>query len=363
VGATGTIEAERAALEILGEVHGVDLDAVAAAVSAELGCPVRVRRQALAIDDLVEPGRGQADAGKVLARVRSLPRSERTIRRIAVVETDLHRPGIDWEFGEADLDGPAGLVSVHRLREESYGLPAAPGKLARRLTAEIVHEAAHAFGLPHCDRGDCVLSFAFDVGDVDERGTHLCPSCAWTVRRRVRREVAARPSRAAVRRVRLASAAAAVLVVALLPFLPWGGGTATAAPFVFRHAWHVERLGLGCADCHVACGEWTGLPEKEACASCHGGKPSGNPRLARVEQWLAEGGSEDDAPWCRATCRRPAEVAHHGTCVHRGQTACRQCHGDRCGIEDDHPLHPLARSCSACHRDERIRTFCVSCHR
>ena len=46
-------------------------------------------------------------------------------RLLAVTSLDLYVPVLTFVFGEAQLSGSCAVVSLHRLREEFYGLPAA----------------------------------------------------------------------------------------------------------------------------------------------------------------------------------------------------------------------------------------------
>src|SRR5215470_10952598 len=61
-------------------------------------------------------------------------------RVLGITSVDLYIPILTFVFGEAQIGGPCGLVSVHRLRQEFYGLPHDPEILRVRILKEAVHE-------------------------------------------------------------------------------------------------------------------------------------------------------------------------------------------------------------------------------
>ena len=69
------------------------------------------------------------------------------------------------------------VFSIHRLRQEFYGLPADQGLLAERAAKEMIHELGHTFGLAHCADASCVMSASHSVEAVDLKGNRMCPKC------------------------------------------------------------------------------------------------------------------------------------------------------------------------------------------
>ena len=76
---------------------------------------------------------------------------------LGITELDLYSTVFSYVFGEAELDGRAAIVSIHRFKDEVYGLPESREKLQKRLIREAIHEIGHTFGLKHCDDIDCVM--------------------------------------------------------------------------------------------------------------------------------------------------------------------------------------------------------------
>jgi hypothetical protein len=73
------------------------------------------------------------------------PLVEPGARLLAVTSVDLYVPVLTFVFGEAQLTGSCAVVSLHRLREEFYGLPAREELMRERLVKEAVHELGHTF--------------------------------------------------------------------------------------------------------------------------------------------------------------------------------------------------------------------------
>jgi len=81
-------------------------------------------------------------------------------------------------FGEAQLDNQAALTSVHRLRQEFYGLPEDERLFFERCEKESLHELGHAFGLVHCREWECVMHSSNSIEQVDLKGGRCCDRCS-----------------------------------------------------------------------------------------------------------------------------------------------------------------------------------------
>ena len=96
---------------------------------------------------------------------------------LGVADVDLFIPVLTFVFGEAQLENRAALMSVHRLRQQFYGLPADERLFYERCEKEAVHELGHAFGLVHCKNFECVMHFSNSIEQVDLKTTLFCQSC------------------------------------------------------------------------------------------------------------------------------------------------------------------------------------------
>ncbi|TPW11234.1 MAG: peptidase, zinc-dependent [bacterium] len=86
-------------------------------------------------------------------------------------------PVLSFVFGEAQLDGPAAVVSTWRLDPVAYGLPGDAARLQERLAKEITHELGHTLGLYHCRQFECVMRSSTDVEEIDLKRGVFCPEC------------------------------------------------------------------------------------------------------------------------------------------------------------------------------------------
>jgi archaemetzincin len=98
-------------------------------------------------------------------------------RILGVTEVDLAIPTLTFVFGQAQLDGPVAVISLCRLRQEFYGLPADDGVLRERVVKETLHELGHTLGLTHCVEPKCVMSLATHIGLVDNKDERYCAHC------------------------------------------------------------------------------------------------------------------------------------------------------------------------------------------
>jgi archaemetzincin len=93
---------------------------------------------------------------------------------LGVTELDLYVPGLNFVFGEALYRGATAVISTYRLEST----PAIFGvTIESRIAKEAVHELGHTFGLTHCPRRFCVMSFSNSVFETDIKGERFCSEC------------------------------------------------------------------------------------------------------------------------------------------------------------------------------------------
>ncbi|GIU79780.1 MAG: archemetzincin [Bryobacteraceae bacterium] len=157
------------------------IPAMAAALESCL--PVRVAglKPLQAPADAFDAKRGQWSAPALLENIlASLP--DGIPKALGVTGSDLFIPMLSFVYGQAQLKGRAGVVSVARLRQEYYGLPPNSALLLERARKEAVHEAGHLLGLVHCSSPGCVMRLSVQVGQIDLKGEAPCPACAARLR-------------------------------------------------------------------------------------------------------------------------------------------------------------------------------------
>jgi archaemetzincin len=101
---------------------------------------------------------------------------------LAVIGGDLFIPMLSFVFGQAQLGGRAGVISVARLVPAFYGYPADDGLVLRRARTVALHETGHLFGLVHCQTPDCAMRLATNIHQFDLKRAVLCPGCASILR-------------------------------------------------------------------------------------------------------------------------------------------------------------------------------------
>lgn len=120
--------------------------------------------------------RQQYHSSEILQRMQAVVRP-RDWRVLAVADVDLYIPILKYVFGEAQMGGPCALVSVHRLRQEFYGLDRDDALLSQRLLKESVHELGHTLDLHHCQDYRCMMASSHSVEWIDLRENTFCDSC------------------------------------------------------------------------------------------------------------------------------------------------------------------------------------------
>ena len=151
---------ERLALEIEAVLHR----------PAWVGDPVRN------VDIAYDPGRDQYNSRRLLELLRGMV-PEGVDRVLGVTHLDLFVPVLTFVFGEAQLEGPAAVVSSFRLDNRFYGLPDAAATLQARLEKEAIHELGHTYGLLHCTDQLCVMRSSTYVEQIDLKRRTFCMDC------------------------------------------------------------------------------------------------------------------------------------------------------------------------------------------
>jgi archaemetzincin len=137
------------------------------------------RHSALGAPEFAWDGaRRQFSAPLILRRLLVELESDSSSRLLAVTGRDLYIPMLSFVYGQAQLGGRAGVVSMARLRSEFYALAPNEELLRVRACKEALHEAGHLFGLVHCSDTSCVMALSTGVGQIDLKQPLLCAGCA-----------------------------------------------------------------------------------------------------------------------------------------------------------------------------------------
>ena len=152
------------------------LDHLAAALARVFRVSCHVSTAVLNAAVALDPDRRQYHSTLILRAMTPLA-ADPGVRLLGVTELDLFVPVLTFVFGEAQLGGACGLVSLRRLREEFYGLPSNTGLLSQRLVKEALHELGHTFGLRHCPNWQCAMASTHAVERLDLKEARYCPAC------------------------------------------------------------------------------------------------------------------------------------------------------------------------------------------
>ena len=120
--------------------------------------------------------RGQYLASLILEKLREFKR-EKSEKWLAICDVDLFAEGLNFVFGEADLEEGISIISISRLRQSFYGLSNDKKLFLERIKKEATHELGHLFYLGHCRNPICVMYFSNSILDTDRKSKFFCEKC------------------------------------------------------------------------------------------------------------------------------------------------------------------------------------------
>lgn len=163
-------------IELIGNIFEVNLKELEKHLHSTFTFPVKTINGKINIGGTFDSVRKQYYSTKILKEMlHDIPPD--ALKIIGLTPLDLCIPILTFVFGEAQLGGNLGIVSIARLKQEFYGLPPNSDFLFRRLVKEMNHELGHTFGLIHCPQRDCVMYLANSIRDVDIKGENFCERC------------------------------------------------------------------------------------------------------------------------------------------------------------------------------------------
>ena len=145
-------------------------------IKNEFNCNVNSREEFIDLNEYYNPERRQYDANKLLHFIDNNYHFNDS-KIIGLFNVDLFIPIFTYIFGQAFLNGKAGIVSVYRLSNIRYGIKPDNEIFIQRFSKEIIHELGHTFGMIHCFNNDCVMLSSNYVEEIDQKGYSFCKSC------------------------------------------------------------------------------------------------------------------------------------------------------------------------------------------
>ena len=152
------------------------LEPLAAGIFREFGMHAKCAKCSIEISPAFDPLRQQYNSSYLLGELLAQPLADAD-KVLGIAEVDLFIPILTFVFGEAQLDGPGAIVSMHRLNNTFYGMPENNTLLVQRIVKESIHELGHTFGLLHCSSPGCVLNTSTYVEDIDQKSDAFCRQC------------------------------------------------------------------------------------------------------------------------------------------------------------------------------------------
>jgi archaemetzincin len=149
---------------------------IAEAVKQEFSFTVNIKEGRLDISEFYDPVRRQYNGTKLLKAVDSIYSSD-SEKILGLFSVDLFIPILTYIFGQAFLNGRAGIASHYRLSNERYGMNKNEEFIFDRFKKEVIHELGHTFGLIHCHNTTCVMRSSTYVEDIDQKSANFCLRC------------------------------------------------------------------------------------------------------------------------------------------------------------------------------------------
>jgi archaemetzincin len=157
----------------IGKIPGEILKLIADTLEKTYNLKVEISTSINLPKESYNPSRSQYLAEKIL----DFMKKKFSGKNFAVANADIYAEGLNFIFGQAELNGGVGIVSIYRLNPKFYGLPFNKKLFFERIEKEAVHEVGHMLGLTHCENESCVMSFSNSIFEVDKKSKNLCEKC------------------------------------------------------------------------------------------------------------------------------------------------------------------------------------------
>jgi len=162
-------------LQPVGEVEDDILGQLKDRLHRSFGCPVQINQPVPVPEEAFTSGRKQYLSDVFLQVLKS--DKEAVAYRLAVTEVNLYTRGLNFVFGQADVEGRVSIISLYLLRPENSGPGDERSILYDRAEKEAVHELGHNLGMGHCTDPSCVMHFSNSLIDTDVKKPYFCSRC------------------------------------------------------------------------------------------------------------------------------------------------------------------------------------------
>jgi archaemetzincin len=162
-------------LQPIGEIDYGILPQLRDSLQGVFGCPVVIREPISIPLEAFSADRKQYLSDIFLENLKFCKKAHTYI--LGITNVNLYTQGLNFVFGQADVEGGVSIISLNLLRQENYDLPANTGLLMERALKEAVHELGHNLGMGHCEDGTCVMHFSNSLIDTDVKKPYFCSRC------------------------------------------------------------------------------------------------------------------------------------------------------------------------------------------
>ena len=128
--------------------------------------------------NLFNKRRRQWKSGDILQWLLNRTKPDIGNKLLAICDFDAYSNGLNFVFGQAEIEGRITAIYLPRLRQEFYGLKPDESLFHQRIIKEAVNELGRAFGLKHCNNQMCVMHFSNSLSDTDKKQNSFCDICS-----------------------------------------------------------------------------------------------------------------------------------------------------------------------------------------
>ena len=137
-------------------------------------------------------------------------------------------------------------------------------------------------------------------------------------------------------------------------------------PIQYNHNVHIETVGMQCVDCHISVEHQANasIPSIEICQNCHSGDPLTESK--EEKKLLIYIDKEKEIPWIKIYHVPDHVYFSHRRHIIRGEIKCSECHGNINEMKNPVTAQFMVMSmnnCIKCHKERKVTTDCLACHR